>query len=109
LTAYLPKKKETSSPVCQGLECFNCGGQKFKPHNFYDGPNAGAFCPNCGIEVNLGIYRLDGISEKVNFGFKRNNVIKSELFWDPTQVPFPNRTLIKKTEKPALVFLDLNF
>ncbi len=90
------------------ITCSRCGGVFDHGHRLEEGPVSGVFCPNCGVEIE----RLEFVVDRgIRFEYpgrvsRRKGRVKE---WNWTQVPFPNRKLLSKTAKPAVVLSDVNF
>jgi hypothetical protein len=90
------------------ITCSKCGGTFSDGHAHAEGPVAGVYCPNCGVELSRLEFDVDrnlrsmypgGVSKRKKQGAK----------WDVAQIPFPNRKLVGKTDKPAVTFSEVNF
>jgi hypothetical protein len=60
---------------------------------------AEGFCPNCGRTVARQMFKLRSRGWEPPHRHRRGAIAPR---WDPAQVPFPNATLVKRTDKATL-------
>lgn len=87
--------------------CLSCGAILVRGHDHTEGEHAGIYCPNCGIEMDHQRFDLDGALQR--FGAVESAMEKQVPApqWDFSQVPFPNRSLVLRTNKPAVLLSDV--
>ena len=71
--------------------CIACGATGFA-HAHRERGRSGIYCPNCGINFTRGAWDVERLA-----------VLGAPVAMD---VPFPNRTLVTATSKPAVLMTD---
>ena len=90
----------------QAIKCSKCGSVFADGHAHTEGAICGVYCPNCGVEISRLAHDLnDGL--RVQYPRKARRSKKRVTSWDCAQVPFPNRTLVQNTVKPATVLSNI--
>lgn len=84
--------------------CSRCSAEFAEGHSHQAGPVQGVYCPNCGVELSRLEYDLRRQS-KLNVA--KRNPGKTDCVWASAQVPFPNSSRVRRTDKPTLVLSDL--
>lgn len=95
--------------IWKGSLCIYCGAIIKAGHLYAEGRRSGRYCPNCGIEMNRGVWDLSRTfpgSLCPSPDVRRKTRAK---FWNCRQVPFPSRRLIVTTRKPKGILSEINF
>jgi hypothetical protein len=90
---------ENGCPVCTAIVV---GG-----HFYTAGEQSGTYCPNCGIETTGYHFDLDRKLSRIFPAEASHQRRNPALIWDCAQVPFPNRHLLHRTNKPAVLLSDV--
>ena len=86
--------------------CPKCKAFYTQAHKHKDKHTSGVYCPNCGIELTKQAYDL-APNNRFHLIFKSKRRNKRAMVWDWAQVPFPNAGLIRQTDKPTVVFSEM--
>ncbi len=87
--------------------CSNCQASFARPNRHLGKSRAAYHCPNCGVDLLAGRFRL-AVSSYV----PRKQAYGDEFSKEPiyySQVPFPNRMLVENSVKPTVVLGDIRF
>ena len=80
--------------------CESCHALVRRAHVIRDGQWRGAYCPNCGVDIDRGTWRLDTCGQD-RVAATTVKHPRPDQVWDYAQVPFPNRALVVETDKPT--------
>lgn len=84
--------------------CSRCSAEFDEGHSHQTGPVQGVYCPNCGVELSRLEYDL---RKQSRFDVGKRKAGRVECVWDSAQVPFPNSSRVRRTDKPTLVLSEL--
>lgn len=89
----------------EGL-CPKCKAFYTQAHKHKGKHTSGVYCPNCGVELTKQAYDL-APNDRSHLGLKQRRRNKRKMVWDWAQVPFPNARLIRQSDKPMVVFSEM--
>lgn len=91
------------------ISCRACKAHIVESHSYSENGHQGSYCPNCGIEMQRYVWHLDRNMPRYHSSCRNVQAVTGSKLLDFSQVPFPNRSLIVKTNKPEVIFADIKF